>query len=135
MPATATHVYRRTIRFADTDAAGVAHFSRLLVIVEEAVHDFFQSRSLAILDVANAWPVVSIHADYCAGCRFQDEITLVLEIEKIGTSSLSFSFQATKPDGTTCFDGKATLCHIDPSLHVPAPIPAKTRNTLGADPV
>jgi len=135
MPASATHVYRRSIRFADTDAAGVAHFSRLLVIVEEAVHDFFQSRSLPILDEANAWPFVSIHANYSAACRFQDEITVALSIGKMGVSSLAFSFIATKSDGTTCFDGTATLCHIDPSLHAPAPIPAKTRNALGTGPV
>lgn len=134
MPASATHVYRRSIRFADTDAAGVAHFSRLLVIIEEAVHDFFQSKGLHILDAATAWPFVSIHADYSAGCRFQDEITVSLSVDKIGTSSLGFSFAATKTDGTACFGGKATLCHIDPELSAPAPIPEKTRNALGASP-
>jgi acyl-CoA thioesterase FadM len=135
MPTSATHDYRRSIRFADTDAAGVAHFSRLLVIVEEAVHDFFQSRGLPILDAANAWPFVSIHADYSAGCRFQDEITVSLSMDKIGTSSLGISFAAAKADGTACFGGKATLCHIDPTLSAPAPIPEKTRNALGAGPV
>jgi len=135
MPAPAIHVYRRSIRFAETDAAGVAHFSRLLVIIEEAVHDFFQSRGLPILDAATAWPVVSIHADYSAGCRFQDEITVALSVDMIGTSSLGFSFTAAKANGTACFGGKATLCHIDPALHAPAPIPEKTRNALGAGPV
>lgn len=134
MPASANHVYRRSIRFADTDAAGVAHFSRLLVIIEEAVHDFFQSRGVAILNAATAWPVVSIQADYSAGCRFQDEITVFLSMDKIGTSSLAFSFTAAKADGTACFGGKATLCHIDPALHAPAPIPAKTRDALGSTP-
>ena len=134
MPTSATHVYRRSIRFADTDAAGVAHFSRLLVIIEEAVHDFFQSRSVPILDAATAWPVVSIHADYSAACRFQDEITVSLSMDKIGTSSLGFSFAAAKADGTACFGGKVTLCHIDPALSAPAPIPEKTRNALGASP-
>ena len=135
MPAPAIHVYRRSIRFAETDAAGVAHFSRLLVIIEEAVHDFFQSRGVPILDAATAWPVVSIHADYSAGCRFQDEITVALSVNMIGTSSLGFSFTAAKANGTACFGGKATLCHIDPALHAPAPIPAKTRNALGTGPV
>jgi len=135
MPSPATHIYRRHIRFADTDAAGVAHFSRLLVIIEEAVHDFFQSRGVPIIDAATAWPVVSIQADYSAACRFQDEITVSLSMDKIGTSSLGFSFAASKADGTACFAGKATLCHIDPTLSAPAPISEKTRNALGAGPV
>jgi acyl-CoA thioesterase FadM len=131
----ATHAYRRPIHFADTDAAGVAHFSRLLVIVEEAIHNFFESREVPILDGASAWPFVSIHADYSAGCRFQDEITVALSMAKIGTSSVAFSFTAKKADGTSCFGGTATLCHIDPSRNTPAPIPAKTRNALDAGPV
>jgi acyl-CoA thioester hydrolase len=135
MPASATHIYRRHIRFADTDAAGVAHFSRLLVIIEEAVHDFFQSKGLPILDASTAWPFVSIHADYSAACRFQDEITVSLSMDKIGTSSLGFSFAAAKADGIACFGGKVTLCHIDPTLSAPAPIPEKTRNALGTGPV
>lgn len=134
MPASATHVYRRAIRFADTDAAGVAHFSSLLAIVEEAIHDFFQSRGVPILDNKSGWPFVSIQADYTAGCRFQDEISVTVEMNRIGSSSLAFSFHAVKSDATACFAGKATLCHIDPAIHAPAPIPKKTRNALGATP-
>lgn len=131
MPACATHVYRRAIRFSDTDAAGVAHFSRLLVMVEEAVHDFFQSRHVSVLDAESGWPFVSIQADYTAGCRFQEEITITLAIGKIGTSSLGISFEAAKADGSTCFRGAATLCHIDTTHHAAAPVPLKTRNALG----
>lgn len=130
MPTDATHVYRRAIRFADTDAAGVAHFSRLLPIVEEAVHDFFHKRGIAILDAANAWPVVSIRADYSSACRFGDEISLALCIDRIGKSSLAFSFEARDPSGSTCFAGAITLCHVNPSQHAPTPIPEKTRDAL-----
>jgi acyl-CoA thioesterase FadM len=131
MSASAPHVYRRPIRFADTDAAGVAHFSRLLIIAEEAIHDFFHARGIPIFDNASGWPVVSIHADYSAACRFQDEISIALSLDKTGHSSLAFSFTASKPDGTLCFVGKATLCHIDPAKNAPAPIPIKTRDALG----
>ena len=135
MPLSHSHVYRRSIRFADTDAAGVAHFSRLLIIVEEAIHDFFHARCVPIFDKASAWPLVSIHADYSAACRFQDEISVALSLDKTGNSSLAFSFNASKADGTVCFVGQATLCHIDPAKNAPAPMPAKTRDALGKDAV
>lgn len=131
MSASAPHVYRRPIRFADTDAAGVAHFSRLLIIVEEAIHDFFHVREIPICDKATAWPLVSIHADYSAACRFQDEISVDLSLDKAGNSSLAFSFSASKSDGTVCFVGRATLCRIDPARNTPAPMPIKTRDALG----
>ena len=130
-----SHNYRRSIRFADTDAAGVAHFSRLLIIVEEAIHDFFHVRRIPIFDKMTAWPVVSIHADYSAACRFQDEISVALSLDKTGNSSLTFSFTASKADGTVCFVGQATLCHIDPAKNAPAPMLAKTRDVLGNDAV
>ena len=130
MSAPTTHSYRRLIRFADTDAAGVAHFSRLLGIVEEALHDFFQHCGVSILDEGSAWPFVSIHADYKAGCRFGDEITVALSLSQMGTSSLTVSFEATRKDGLLCFCGTATLCHVNPSKNTPTPIPTKTRDAL-----
>jgi YbgC/YbaW family acyl-CoA thioester hydrolase len=131
MSAPTTHSYRRLIRFADTDAAGVAHFSRLLVIVEEALHDFFQHRGVSILDEASAWPFVSIHADYKAGCRFGDEIIVAFSLSQMRTSSLTVSFEATRKGGPLCFCGTATLCHVNPSKNTPTPIPTKTRDALG----
>jgi len=133
MSAPTNHSYRRLIRFADTDAAGVAHFSRLLVIVEEALHDFFQHCGVSIFDEASAWPFVSIHADYKVGCRFGDEITVTLSLPRIGTSSLTVSFEATRKGGQLCFCGTATLCHVNPSQNTPAPIPTETRDALHAD--
>jgi 1,4-dihydroxy-2-naphthoyl-CoA hydrolase len=61
-------VYQRTIRFADTDAAGVVYFTNVLSICHEAyeaalvaagidLKRFFQSRELAV-------PIVHTEADY-----------------------------------------------------------------------
>jgi YbgC/YbaW family acyl-CoA thioester hydrolase len=98
MPPRAAHIYSRPIRFAETDAAGIAHFSRLLVIVEEAAHDFFHVRGIPVFDAATAWPVVSLQTNYKSPCRFGEAISIGLSLERLGTSSVTILFEAHKPD-------------------------------------
>jgi YbgC/YbaW family acyl-CoA thioester hydrolase len=124
MTSPATHTYRRRVEFADTDAAGVAHFSRLLAMVEEAEHDFFRENSWPVLSKESAWPVVGLRVDYSAPCRFGDEIEIRLFEFAPGDCSLAYSFEATIA-GKPVFSGRATLCHISPETARPAPIPSE----------
>ena len=39
-------VRTRQVAFHDTDASGVAHFTRLLCLVEEVEHEYLRSRGL-----------------------------------------------------------------------------------------
>ena len=123
MTSPATHTYRRRVEFADTDAAGVAHFSKLLTMLEEAAHDFFRKNSQPILSKESAWPVVGLRVDYKAPCRFGDEIDIRLFEFAPGESSLACSFEASVKS-TPVFSGRATLCHISPASGRPAPIPS-----------
>lgn len=129
MTSPAAHHYRRRVEFADTDAAGVAHFSRLLAMVEEAEHDFFRKNSWPVLSDDSAWPVVSLRIDYQSPCRFGDEIAVRLFEFTPGESSLAYSFEAAV-NGRAVFSGRATLCHISPATARPAPIPSRVLRIL-----
>jgi acyl-CoA thioesterase FadM len=102
------------VEFADTDAAGVAHFSRLLAMVEEAEHGFFRERGIPILTAESAWPVVKTEVDFCGACRFGEEIEIRLEDLLPGKSSLAYAFEGTI-DGRKVFSGKMTKCHTSPA--------------------
>lgn len=124
----------RRITFADTDAAGVAHFSRLAVIVEEAIHSCFQSYGIPVLDATTAWPIVSLHIDFAAPLRFGDTIHLHLSPEKIGNTSLTWRFKAIKPSNQSrAFMGTLTQCHLNPATGTPAPVPDHYRTLLAAE--
>jgi acyl-CoA thioesterase FadM len=124
----------RPITFADTDAAGVAHFSRLAVIVEEAIHRLFQSRDIPVHDATTAWPIVSLHIDFAAPLRFGDTVHLHLRPEKIGSTSLTWRFEAIKPlNESPTFSGTLTQCHLNPATGTPAPIPDQYRTLLAAE--
>ena len=113
MTSPANHIHRRRVEFADTDAAGVAHFSRLLAMVEEAEHCFFRERGIPILTKNSAWPVVKTEVDFCGACRFGEEIEIRLGDFQPGKSSLAYVFEGTI-DGRKVFSGKMTKCYISP---------------------
>jgi acyl-CoA thioester hydrolase len=129
MTSPATHHSRRRVEFADTDAAGVAHFSRLLAMVEEAAHDFFRKNSWPILSTESAWPVVGLRVDYQSPCRFGEEIDIRLFEFSPGECSLAYSFTASI-EHRPVFSGRATLCHISPATARPAPIPSAILQAL-----
>lgn len=118
----AAHVGTRRVEFADTDAAGVAHFSRLLAIVEETLHAWLRSLGVPVLDASHAWPVVSLSADFRAPAAFGETLAVSIRPLKRGATSLTCSFTA---DGATgpAFAGTVTLCHIDPASGRPSPLP------------
>ncbi|MFM8982565.1 MAG: acyl-CoA thioesterase [Spartobacteria bacterium] len=113
MTSPATYIHRRRVDFADTDAAGVAHFSRLLAMVEEAEHGFFRERGIPILTKDSAWPVVRVEVDFAGACRCGDEIEMRLGDFQPGKSSLAYAFEGAI-DGRVVFSGKMTKCHISP---------------------
>lgn len=129
MTSPAAHQYRRRVEFADTDAAGVAHFSRLLAMVEEAEHDFFRKNSWPVLSKESAWPIVGLQVDYQSPCRFGDEINIRLFNFAPGDSSLAYSFEASLND-RPIFSGRTTICHISPETSRPSPIPASILRAL-----
>ena len=49
-------VRTRQVAFHDTDASGVAHFTRLLCLVEEVEHEYLRSRGLEVLSPIAAGP-------------------------------------------------------------------------------
>lgn len=114
MTSPAAHIHRRRVEFADTDAAGVAHFSRLLAMVEEAEHGFFRDRGITILTTESAWPVVKTEVDFCGACRFGEEIEIRLGDFQPGKSSLAYEFEAAIAERKV-FSGKMTKCHISPA--------------------
>ena len=133
MTSPATHIHRRSVEFADTDAAGVAHFSRLLAMVEEAEHGFFRERGIPILAAESAWPVVRSEVDFCGACRFGEEIEIRLGDFLPSRSSLAYAFEGAI-DGRKVFSGKMTKCHISPAtgraVEISGDVLAKIRGAI-----
>ena len=133
MPAEFT--IRRRVQFADTDMAGVLHFSNYFRYMEEVEHAFWRSLDLTVYlrdaDPHLSWPRVATGCEYFAPVHFEDEVDLVLRVTKVGEKSLSFEVEFLR-GGKRCAAGRVTAvcCATRPGSFDPTPIPAAIRAKL-----
>ena len=92
MPATFSIL--RRVQFAETDMAGIAHFSNFFRMMEEVEHAFFRSVGLSVSmqhdGMHVGWPRVSTGCEFFGPVRFEDEVELRLRVVKLGDKSFSY---------------------------------------------
>ena len=148
----ALFVVRRRVEFRDTDAAGIAHFSAFFVWMESAEHELLRHAGVPLVDVVDgveasapaddggerelpgtySWPRVSANCDYKSAVRFNDELDIVVGLEAIGRSSLTWAFRFEQA-GRWIAQGRvvAVRCLLRPGLPpVAVPIPAAVQRRL-----
>jgi acyl-CoA thioester hydrolase len=125
----------RRVEFGDTDMAGIMHFSNFFRFMEVAETAFLRSRGLSVAWTDNGqrfgFPRVSARCDFQKPLRFEDEVTITVSIEKLGTKSLTYRFHFTLGTDTVA-EGAVTsvYCrkhgnHEIESLTIPDDIRAK----------
>lgn len=87
---------QRLVEWADTDKAGIVHFARFFVFMEETEHAFWRSLGLSVHmardDDTISWPRLVAECEYFRPVTFEDTLDIQLQIEKQGGKSLSFLF-------------------------------------------
>lgn len=93
-PLPGTFRYRRRIEFAETDMAGIVHFSWYFRYMEEAEHALWRAAGMSIFtaDGDLDWPRVSATCDYASPLRFEDDIEVTVEIASLGRRSIQYAF-------------------------------------------
>jgi|SRR5688572_9016388 len=133
--------YQRMVEFADTDLAGIMHFSNFFRFVECAEHAFFRSLGFRV-HTANGsehqgWPRLEVSCKYLKPARFEQTLEVCLRIEEIRTSSLRYGFSifvVDAPERSAVATGTCSIIHVelDTKAHEirKAPIPAALRQKL-----
>ncbi|MBI5387257.1 MAG: acyl-CoA thioesterase [Verrucomicrobia bacterium] len=87
----------RRVEFSETDMAGIVHYSNFFKYMETAEHGFYRSLGYSVvmgdMDPPIGWPRVHAECDFTKPLRFEDEVSIRLLVEKVGSSSLSFQFR------------------------------------------
>lgn len=95
----------RRIEFAETDMAGIVHFSNFFKMMEATEHAFFRSLGFTIHghDPVNTtgWPRVSASCDYRAPLRFEEEVEIHLLVGEMRTRSIQYQFVFRKVSDRT----------------------------------
>ncbi len=120
----------RRVEFAETDMAGIVHFSNYFRMMEAAEHAFFRSLGFTIHGHENGtttgWPRVSASCDYRAPLRFEEEVEIHLIVAEVRSRSIRYQFIFRKvADGVEVARGQvAAVCAtVDKTTGKLAPVP------------
>ncbi len=112
----------RRVDFADTDMAGIIHFSNYFRYMEFAEVAFLRACGLS---VSMSWgeeklgfPRVSATCDFLHPVRFEDVVEIEVHIERVGRKSVTYTFDFTH-QGKLVAKGRlsAVCCRIRPGIH------------------
>jgi acyl-CoA thioester hydrolase len=82
------------VQFAETDMAGIMHFSNFFKMMEEVEHAFFRSVGLSVSmqhdDIHIGWPRVSTSCDFTGPVRFEDEVEVKMRVVRVGGKSFTY---------------------------------------------
>lgn len=119
---------RFRVAWVDTDAGGRIHFTAVFRWAEAT--ETALRRRLGQLDEWAVSPRRHVEADYVAMLRFEDEIEVVLRAERVGRTSITWSWTIER-DGETCVTGSHTIVRVDDEGRA-IPVPDDVRTALGA---
>jgi len=114
--------YRRRVQFADTDSAGVVHFSWIVKYMEEAEHALWREAGLSIspADGIVGYPRVALSVDFSAPLYFEEEFDVHVRIEAITRRTIKYAHTIRRGD-TVVATGTMTAACV---RKVPAPMKA-----------
>ena len=104
--------YRRRVQFAETDLAGIVHFSVLFLYMEEAEHALWRAAGLSIADPASdlAWPRLSASMEFRNPLRFEDEFDVQLRISAVKTRTIEYSCTIVRGETVIARGSMAAAC-------------------------
>jgi YbgC/YbaW family acyl-CoA thioester hydrolase len=92
--------YRRRVQFAETDMAGLVHFSVFFRYMEEAEHALWRSAGLTIARPGEqtGWPRLAATFDFKSPLRFEDEFEVVVQIAMLTRRTILYAFSLERED-------------------------------------
>ena len=132
-------VYRRRVQFAETDLAGIVHFTWFFRYMEEAEHALWRAAGLTIARAGETagWPRLSASFDFKAPLRFEDEFEVQVRIAEVTGRSLRYDFTIVK-GGSLIGRGSIATAHVSKTpgepmkaLTLPAEVVARLRAASG----
>lgn len=102
---------RKRVEFADTDVAGIMHFSNFFRFMEVCEHAFIRSLEFSVhppgigsnspaTEVKVGWPRVHVSCDYRKALKFEEEVEIELVVEGVSKRTVDYRFSFWKdPQG------------------------------------
>ena len=128
---------QRRVRFSDCDPAGIVFFPQYLVMLNGLVEQWFdEGLGVPYASLLGArrtgLPTVRLEVDFTAISRHGELLTLSLEVEKLGRSSLTLCTQFHSADGELRLRVRQVLVCTSLDTHRPQALPDDVRAAMSA---
>jgi len=134
-------VYRCRVRWVDTDASGIIHFTAAFRYTEAAEIEWYRAIGAPFPhlmdDTSLTVPRVHVEADYRSALRFDDDVAITVVPGRLGRSSLALSFELRRdgvdgPDGPPAVRVGIVVALTDRRIAGSVPWPEAIRTRLVA---
>jgi len=128
--------YKRKTMFADSDAAGLIHFSRCALYVEEAEHCLLERLGFPVVPLTPGslrWPRVQFQSNFARGLFPLQMIDVKLVVERVGNASVQWRWsiwQGTHADPAVHGMMKTVCSRVEGNTLTAIPVPRPLREKL-----
>ena len=128
-----SHSEKLRVRWIDTDASGYIHYTAAFRYFEVAEWELFRRAGIPLRghEQTFGFPRVSVSATFHVPLYADDEISVHIRPERIGTTSITFAFEVFREE-TLCISGEITSVFIG-AQGKPIPVPELIRQALTAN--
>jgi YbgC/YbaW family acyl-CoA thioester hydrolase len=127
-----SHVEKLRVRWVDTDASGVIHYTAAFRYFEIAEWELFRKVGISLRPDEQEFglPRVAVNATFHSPLRVDEEIAVHIRPQRLGTTSITFALEIFR-DETLCISGSVTVVFLG-TQGAAIPIPERIRQALTA---
>jgi 4-hydroxybenzoyl-CoA thioesterase/acyl-CoA thioester hydrolase len=121
----------RLVEFADTDMAGIMHFSSFFRYMEAAEHELLRSLGFSVYSEIDgdvvSFPRVAAACEFHSPARCEDVLDIDVAVKRVGTKSVTYRFAFSQKGRDVATGEMTSVCcrvpHGEPPVSIPIPDP------------
>ena len=132
--------YSRRVQFAETDLAGIVHFSMMFRYMEEAEHALWRAAGLTVAPAGSdiGWPRVSAACEFRNRLHFEEEFEVWVRLASIKTRTIDYEFTIVRGETVIAVGTMTSICvkkspGTMKAIEIPAEIVEKLQVALGGE--
>ena len=104
--------YQRRVQFAETDLAGIVHFSEMFRYIEEAEHAMWREAGLSIAERGSdlGWPRLNAAIEFRNPLRFEEEFEVWVRIAELKTRTIEYEFTIVRGKTVIAVGTMTSVC-------------------------
>ena len=127
-------VHEHTVRFHETDRAGIIYFARVFeychIAFEEMLRAIFGGVDTLFRHGTWGMPLVDAKTRYLKPIYLDERLRIELRVARLGRGSVRFAYRVLGPDGTLRAETELTHAIVSMAEFEPQPVPPELRAGL-----